>query len=402
VRARAVRILTVANHLGARGGLERTQLTNCRALADRRHRIDLVYVTAGDFAEQWRRFATTMVAVASTLPRRRHPVSSTLDVGTAIRRGRRLAPDALYVYRYWDVPYAVTVGALAKAPTVMHLCLPPPRVVPWWLRRFLRRVDAVVSVSHDTLRRWEGTGLPADGAQVALTGIDLDEYRPASAAERETTRRAFELEPDAFLVLYAGRIGREKGVDVLVRAFREVASRVPGSRLVVVGSPSLGADPTDSARYVDELRELGRGLPVTWFEAQRDVRPLIQCADVAVVPSLWPEPLPRAVLEPLACGVPVVASRVGGNPEVMSGWLASHLVDPGNPGALATQLEALSTWRTKEPSLGARCRAEAEQRFNLETETDMVEGVLHAALAGRQDAARRWRRSSPTEAKSCG
>src|ERR1700722_16097671 len=94
-----VRILTVANHLGARGGLERTQLTNCRALAARGHGVDLVYVSAGDFAEEWEAFARTMVPTTGTLPRRSRPLATMAGVAGALRAGHRLRPDVLYVYR---------------------------------------------------------------------------------------------------------------------------------------------------------------------------------------------------------------------------------------------------------------------------------------------------------------
>ena len=108
---------------------------------------------------------------------------------------------------------------------------------------------------------------------------------------------------------------------------------------MVVGSPSLGADPADSARYEAELRELADGLAVTWLAAQPDVLALIQAADVAVAPSLWPEPLSRSVMEPLACGVPVVATRVGGNPEILTGWLSAYLVEPDDATALAERID---------------------------------------------------------------
>ena len=233
-----MRILTVANHLGARGGLERTQLTNCRALARHGHRVDLLYVSAGDFAQEWRAFTGSMVQIAGTLPRRRAPLSSWLAVLRAGRAAVGLHPDVIYVYRYWDVPFAVAVGRFTGAPVVYHLCLPPPRAVPAWLRGALRRVHTTLSVSRDTAARWEGTGLDAARTQVVLTGIDLERYTPAGADERRRARAQAGLPADAVIVLYAGRIGREKGVDVLVRGGahrRRVRPRQPrGDRRVAV------------------------------------------------------------------------------------------------------------------------------------------------------------------------
>jgi glycosyltransferase involved in cell wall biosynthesis len=397
-----VRILTVANHLGARGGLERTQLTNCRALAARGHRVDLVYVSAGDFAEEWERFTGTMVQTDGTLPRRHHPLSSARALMAGIQAGRRQRPDVVYVYRYWDIPYAVVVGTLARAPVVFHLCLPPPQVVPPWLRPCLAHVGRTLSVSRDTATRWEGTGLRPERISVVLTGIDLARYVPATPDARSATRRQLGVAEDAFVVLYAGRVGREKGVDVLLRAFAEVAAAGRASHLVVVGSPSLGADPGDSARYEGELRELAEGLAVSWLPARRDVLALIQSADVAVVPSLWPEPLSRSVMEPLACGVPVVATRVGGNPEILTGWLSEYLVEPHDVADLAQRITSLQSWREGDPDLGERCRREAEARLSLDAEVDAVEAALGSVSGAGQRPSRRRHTMSPRDATSCG
>lgn len=384
-----MRILTVANHLGARGGLERTQLTNCRALAARGHRVDLVYQSEGDFADDWRAFTGTMTKVRGTLPRRSAPLSSTAGVLAGLRTARRAAADVVYVYRYWDVPFAVAIAARTGASVVFHLCLPPPRVTPAWLRPFLARVDATLAVSADTARRWQGSGLRAEATRVVLTGIDLATYAPGWPAARAATRGELGLTETAFVVLYAGRLGREKGVDVLVRAFAALVERVRDAHLVVIGSASLGADPGDSERYLRELHAVADGLPVTWMPARQDVVPLIQAADVAVVPSLWPEPLARAVMEPLACGVPVVASRVGGNPEILSDWLATYLFEPGDAAGLADLLCGLDGWRAREPQLGARCREVAVTRLALDHEVDEIEKAFEEVAARRGQAASR-------------
>lgn len=396
-----MRVLTVANHLGSRGGLERTQMTNCRGLAARGHQLDLVYVSAGDFAPEWERFTRTMVQIPGTLPRRGAPLTSTLGVLRALTTGAGLSPDAVYVYRYWDLPYAAALSAFTGAPLVYHLCLPPPGRLPPWLRLALRRVDRTLSVSADTARRWAEIGLPAKTVQVVLTGIDLDTYAPATDTARQSARRDLGVPVDAFLVVYAGRIGREKGVEVLVRAFAELSSRVPDAHLLVVGSPSLGADPADSAVYLSELRTAAEGHPVTFLPGRSDVVPILQAADVAVVPSLWPEPLSRSLMEPLACGIPVVATEVGGNPEVLTGWLAANLVPGGDAGSLAAALASLHDWRRHDPELARRCREHAERFLALDGEVDQVAAALQDVAATSRRRARR-RSASPTERTSCG
>lgn len=240
---------------------------------------------------------------------------------------------------------------------------------------------------------------------VALTGIDLEYYAPATTEARSAARGELGLASDAFVILYAGRIAREKGVEVLVRALRLLCDRDEEARyaLLVVGSPSLGTDPADSAAYVAELRAMGEGLPVTWVAGRRDILPLLHAADAAVVPSLWPEPLSRSVMEPLACGIPVVATRIGGNPEILTDWLADFLVEPGDAHGLAEQVERLRDWRHREPDLGQRCRSEAEARLSLQSELDLIEAALSPAATQRPARSlRSRRRPSRTEATSKG
>jgi glycosyltransferase involved in cell wall biosynthesis len=211
-----------------------------------------------------------------------------------------------------------------------------------------------------------------------LTGIDLSVYAPAPDDERRSTRAALGIRPEEFMVLYAGRIGREKGVDVLVRAIGNIEAQC---HLVIVGSPSLGADPSDSERYRAELEALASGHTVSWLPGRRDVLDVIRAADVAVLPSLWPDPLPRSVMEPLACGVPVVATRTGGTPEILSGSFDQFLVEPGDPDDLAAKIVRLVGWRQKDPELGDRCRRMMADRFSLDREIDDIETAMDAALA---------------------
>jgi glycosyltransferase involved in cell wall biosynthesis len=233
-----------------------------------------------------------------------------------------------------------------------------------------------VSVSHDTLGLWHGTGLPTERAVVALTSVDLETYRPAAAPARRHTRGELGISPEDFLVFFAGRIAPEKGVDVLVDGVRLLTETNGHCHLVVVGSPTAGHDPEPAHRYERELHARAEKLPVTWLPRRDDIVPLLQAADVAVVPSRWAEPLSRSILEPLACGVPVVASRVGGSPEVLTGWLEEFLVDAEDSAALARRLGSLAGWRDADPGLGERCRRHAEAHLAPDRELDLIETAM--------------------------
>lgn len=351
-------------------------MTMCGALASRGHTVDLVYQSAGNFTEEWRSFATTMVQVERSLPTSRAPISSTLQTIRAVRAAQHLHPDVIYAFRPLDIPLSVAVGALTRAPVALHLCLPRPQVLPFLVRRSLSHLTMTLSVSHNTAELWRRRGIPAGTITVVHTGIDMEHYVPASLEERKATRIELGLDPDAFIILYAGRIGRIKGVDYLVRAFRSIAATKPYARLVVVGGPSLSSDPLEAERYFAELQRLSGDAPVSWLAPRSDVLALIQMADVAVVPSVWEEPFSRSVIEPLACAVPVVASHVGGNPEILTGWMSELLVPAADAGALADRISSLDGWRKSDPELGNRCRSAVVDRLALDREVDCVESLL--------------------------
>ena len=109
-----------------------------------------------------------------------------------------------------------------------------------------------LSVSHDTATLWRNTGLPADGVIVVHTGIDMEQYVPArSAAGRHPA--VIGIDPDALRRPVRRSADPEKGVDVLLRAWRTVQAARPEARLVVVGGPTFGTDPDEADRYRTEL-----------------------------------------------------------------------------------------------------------------------------------------------------
>jgi glycosyltransferase involved in cell wall biosynthesis len=208
-------------------------------------------------------------------------------------------------------------------------------------------------------------------------GIDTDHFRPPTATERQEARAALGLPEDAFVVVFFGRIEPPKGVHVLVDAFGRLVDRCGGDpRLVLLGGPGKSVSPDEAARYREELASACDPGRTQWLAPRRNVVPVVHAADVVVVPSLWAEPFGLVVSESMACGVPVVASRVGGIPEQYGGEFAGLLVEPGDPDALADRLASLIRWRTETPSLGERLRAHVEAARSLPGMTDSLEQLL--------------------------
>jgi glycosyltransferase involved in cell wall biosynthesis len=375
-----VRILTTASRLDGIGGLERAQLEACRQLRARGHRIDLLYIEPGDLSSEWDDIAERRLRVDGYSLFRGQPVGSLRSVGGVVRAIRRLAPDLVYAHHHHQ-----TLGpALARTPLVCHMHLPPPDSRSLQDDFALRRSRGLISVSGFTAGQWsESLGVPIDRFAVVANGVDLGRFAPADAAQREAVRASLGLPTDRFLILYAGRVDPDKGVD---RALEAMNLLEPSEyHLAVAGDAnpgSFGGDAAAAETYADELRGRYGGAAVTWLGRLKDVSALLAAADAVVLPSLFPDPLPLIVLETLASGTPIVASAVGGIPEMLTGPLAANLVESSEPGAFAERLREIRHWRTRNPELATIGREHVERNYTLRRMGDRIDEALEHALRG--------------------
>ncbi|MGP4109631.1 glycosyltransferase [Streptomyces sp. 4N509B] len=211
------------------------------------------------------------------------------------------------------------------------------RLARAWERHAARWADRVVCVSEGERARGEREGIDAAWS-VIPGGVDLDGFPAADGVERRQARAALAavhgLPQRAPLVVCVGRLCRQKGQDVLLRAWPEVAARLPGARLAFVG------DGPDASRLRGQATRLG--VPGVLFAGPTsDVRPWYAASDLVVLPSRW-EGMALAPLEAMAVGRPVVVTDVGGGRECLPpGHAADCLVPPGDAGALAGALAGL-------------------------------------------------------------
>jgi glycosyltransferase involved in cell wall biosynthesis len=214
---------------------------------------------------------------------------------------------------------------------------------------------------------------------VIHNGLDVERFAPG--AVEGTLRRELGLEPDVVVFGSHGRVLRRKGYVEMVRAAKAASARLAaqgGPRAVFV---VVGDTPQDfAADHVAECRalaaELGVSRDVHFVGFRSDVRPLVADFDVAVVPSVYPDPLPRSVIESMALGKPVVAFSVGGVTEMLDGGAAGELVafapdEPGSHRADAASVERLADAFVRyaiDPALRARqgtaARVRVEQDFD--------------------------------------
>jgi glycosyltransferase involved in cell wall biosynthesis len=389
-----MRILALENELTSmRGGQEISLLDVCRGLAGKGHQVTLAYITPGDLEDEYRRICHRIVRVHTYSIDRSRTVVSLRDFLASLWAIRAERPDVVYANQYQDSLFAGIAGRLRRTPRVCHLRLPPPDVMCTQFRLGMSQTTRLVAISEQTKRDWVACGYRSDAIDVVYNGIDLNRYiRGAGRSER---RRALGVPAEDLLVTYAGRLHPAKGVETLLEGFSLIAHKRP-SHLVVAGGAAVMPGSGGGVRdYFGELRalaeRLGIAAAVTWIDHQRDIAGLFSASDVTVLPSLWSEPFGRVVIESMACETPVVASRVGGIAEILTGEFAEWMVTAGQPGELASRVLGVADLSMADPRIGQRARAHVASRFSVDR---MIDGVEHVLL----DTVERFRLPSPTAA----
>jgi len=182
------------------------------------------------------------------------------------------------------------------------------------------------------------------------------------------------------LLAFAGLIHPAKGLDVLLQATAVLKPDFPSLRVLIIGAPLCSTE-EDYGRCLKKLAsKLGLGGAVVFTGFREDVLDLMSAADILVHPAVYPEPLPRSLLEGLALRKPVVATKVGGIPELIEDGMTGLLVRPSDPVSLAGAVAALLKDPQKALSLGENGRWKVEKEFTIEKHTSILSELYEQLL----------------------
>jgi glycosyltransferase involved in cell wall biosynthesis len=337
------------------GGGEVQVVTLLRELAARGHRSRLAADPRGRLAREARALGIEVVPLR---------VSNSVDVRAGVRLRALVGGD--------DVVHFHTARAHALAPfcrggdarlVVTRRMDYVPRGGPYARWLYNRAVDVVIAISEGVREALVQAGVRAERIRVVPSGIDPAAVQ-ASGGAGEAQRRAWRVAADEVLVLVLGALERRKGHAILLAAARRLAATQPRVRYVFCGAGSEEA-------VLRRLSESLRGT-VVFAGEQTDVAGCLAAADIVAMPSLK-EGLGVAALEAMAAERPVVASRVGGLPEVVVDGETGLLVAPGDPAPLADAIAALIADPALRRRLAEAGRARVLARY---TAARMADGTL--------------------------
>jgi glycosyltransferase involved in cell wall biosynthesis len=291
-----------------------------------------------------------------------------------VRILRKERPEVVHTHFSPDYIVAAVAARMCRVPAVVmtrHMAF------PW--RGFKRRLydrlyDRIIAVSEAVRSGLLSGGLSPDKVVTVYNGL----APKAPSRDPSCIRRELGIEPNSVVVGMCARVIREKGQRVLVEALSLVGSTQPDVVGLIVG----GGDD------LNEVKTLAQHLAVAdrvFFTGNvEDPENYLGAMDIVAAPSTWPDAFPAAVQEAIMMGKPVIASNVGGIPELITDGETGILVPKDDPGALAEQIRRLAADPVLREQLAAAAKADATSRFSPARMAEQVEAVYRDALAGHE------------------
>ncbi|NLG33942.1 MAG: glycosyltransferase family 4 protein [Lentisphaerae bacterium] len=299
----------------------------------------------------------------------------------------RFEHEAIDIYRtllhdrQFDLIHALTNRALSTALLATRRMAAPPKIVGYrgtlghlhrWdpasrLSYLNPRVNAIVCVSDAVRRYLRRFDIPDSRLNVIWKGHDPAWYSPAPRA----ALAELGIPPDAVTVVFTGNMRPVKGADVLLDAVRDIDPAAESLHLLLFGE----------IRDRHLKKEVGRHPHIHFLGFRPDAAALAGACDIAVMPSIEREGLPKAVLEAMAQGIPPVVTDVGGMPELVEDGISGLVVPPRDAPALRNALLALARDPPLRRRLGAGARARIDGPFHFRHTADKTLALYRRLLS---------------------
>lgn len=384
------------NHTGLRSGAEESLLSLIAGLPGEVSPV--LACSAGPLANAAGDLGVPVIALPEIEGSLRlHPLHTTRAIArigrsalTIRRIARRTGADIVHANSTRAGLSTSLAARLGGPPTVVHVrdCLPPGAASSATRALVMRGSAMVIANSTYTAKSFDGHG------QVPMRAIhnpvDLGRYS-AGRVDRDRTRADLGLQPDEPALGVIGQLTPWKGQDTAIRALATLVGAKPKAKLLLVGEARFVSDATrfDNRAYVQGLEELtgelGLNDAVRFLGHRNDIPDLLAALDVALLPS-WEEPFGRVIVEAMAAGTPVVATAVGGPPEIIEDGVDGMLVPPREPELWADAVISVIEDRALRERMVSEGRRTAT-RFASDRHVAQVVEAYREVLSGKEGPA---------------
>jgi len=298
--------------------------------------------------------------------------------------------EIVHAYNFYSLVFAIPAAKLAGVPVVIAsirdrgVYLTPTQK---WLQKLVCRMADKILVNAESIRDWLlEQGYPQQKITVIKNGIDLSRYEAISAG---SIRTDWGIQDDAPLVVMLARLNPQKGVDDFIRAAALVKREHPEARFLMIGKPSLASmsaqkgSISDYQQWLDLRAQLQLEDCLFFCGYRNDVPQILSQTAVSVLPS-HSEGLSNTLLESMAAGAPIVATNVGGTPELIEHGVNGLLVLPHSPEQLAEAISRILSNKALALQLSQHARRKVRENFSLDAMVRSTKALYTSQSGSRE------------------
>ena len=238
--------------------------------------------------------------------------------------------------------------------------------------------DAVTIVSRDAKNKMaKEKAISSDKTIVVYNGLDLKKFPIQNQETKDRKRKELGIEKNRKVLIVAGRLFKAKGYPYLIEAIKNLKSKYSGILLFILGEGE------ERKKLEFQIKKFNLEKNIFLLGQKSNVIDYLEAGDLFVLSSLW-EGLPNAVLEAMACGLPVVATNVGGVPEIIEDNLNGFLVEPKNASDLSSKIDKVfNLEEDKIREIKKKARETIEARFSLKEMARSYENLYDKLLESK-------------------
>ena len=293
------------------------------------------------------------------------------DIPAVIKITRACLHDDIQVIianhgrEYWPAAIAAKIAG-TKVVFIRHQMDRLKKTTCWLVNNHVDRIVAVSGAVKDVLIE---SGISPEKIEVIYNSISLERFNPGTV-ERTTVRRELGIEGDNIAIGTAGSINQGKGVFDLLSAVHSLMEKYPNVRLIFVG------DGSERTRLEQEVQRLSMHNKVILCGVRKDIERMYAAMDIFVLPSTCREAFGMVLIEAMAMGKPVIATAIGGIPEIIADESNGILVPPGDPDSIAHAIARYIEDGEFSKKVSLKGRAMVEQKFSDEAMGECFENVV--------------------------
>ncbi|QIZ72963.1 glycosyltransferase family 4 protein [Oxynema aestuarii] len=370
------------------GGKHLSLFEVCQELAKRGHHIILIYLRTGDLLEEYQKFCVNLIHIEEWRIDRQHPITSsikflkTITAVSCLLKIPSYRNSLIYFDNYLWSPFAIALSYLKRIPSVFHIRLALGEKIIFHKQDTyaISKINRFIAISNHTLKTWSHTlNLSPSKIQVIYNGTNTEKFKPIT--NYQSLRKQWKIPPGTRVISYIGRLDPEKGIETLLKAcaLAIVKFKIP-LKIFLAGIPVAHRTEKDKQQYQLNLQKLIKDLKlqnnVKILGHVKTTSILYQLSDLTILPSIYPEPFGRSIIESMACGTPVIASNIGGIPEILGSDFEDQMFQPGDEEELSLKINAFINWRDRQKYLGEKSRKCIIEKFTLDNTIDRIEQLL--------------------------